>query len=207
MSLRISVFISGSGTTLKNLIDHQQHHELNAEIVQVISSDPAAAGLPFAQQANIPAETVDYRKFQTQEDFSQTIFELVRSSSSQLIVLGGFLRKLVVPQDFENRIINIHPSLIPAFCGRGMYGRRVHQAVLDYGCKLTGCTVHFVDNQYDHGPIIAQHPVSVFDDDDVQTLAARVFAEECWLYPQVINAFAEGQVSVKERQVTISPTD
>ena len=107
-------------------------------------------------------------------------------------------------KEFENRIVNIHPSLIPSFCGKGNYGSRVHQAVLDYGCKITGCTVHFVDEEYDHGPIIAQRSVPVVDGDDAKTLAARVFAAECELYPAVIDQIASGKVSVADRTVSVA---
>jgi phosphoribosylglycinamide formyltransferase-1 len=117
--------------------------------------------------------------------------------------MGGFLRQLSIPDDFENRIINIHPSLIPSFCGKGNYGSLVHQGVLDYGCKLTGCTVHFVDDDYDHGPIIAQASVPVEASDDVKSLAKRVFEAECELLPQVINQIAAGQVKVDGRCVVV----
>ena len=105
--------------------------------------------------------------------------------------------------DFQHRVTNIHPALIPAFCGRGFYGHRVHEAVLEYGAKVSGCTVHFVDNQYDHGPIILQRPVPVRDDDTPDTLAARVFAEECEAYPEAIRLFAEGRLRVEDRRVRI----
>jgi phosphoribosylglycinamide formyltransferase-1 len=117
--------------------------------------------------------------------------------------MGGFLRQLSIADDFENRIINIHPSLIPSFCGKGNYGKRVHQGVLDYGCKLTGCTVHFVDDDYDHGPIIAQASVPVESDDDAKSLAKRVFESECELLPAVINLIAEERVSVGGRIVSV----
>jgi len=122
-----------------------------------------------------------------------------------LIVMGGFLRRLNIPAEYQNKIINIHPSLIPSFCGKGNYGSRVHQAVIDYGCKLTGCTVHFVDDEYDHGPIIAQRSVPVKNDDSVKTLAARVFDAECELLPEVITKIAAGAVSLRGRTVQINP--
>jgi phosphoribosylglycinamide formyltransferase-1 len=118
--------------------------------------------------------------------------------------MGGFLKLVHIPPDFQNRVMNIHPALIPAFCGQGFYGHRVHQAVLDYGCKLTGCTVHFVDQQYDHGPIILQTPVRVRDNDTAETLAARVFEAECEAYPRAIRLFAEGKMHVEGRRVRIA---
>jgi phosphoribosylglycinamide formyltransferase-1 len=117
--------------------------------------------------------------------------------------MGGYLEHLLIPQDFRNRVVNIHPALIPAFCGKGFYGRAVHQAALAYGVKVSGCTVHFVDNEYDHGPIIAQKACPVFDIDTAESLQRRVAELECQLYPQVISAIARGQVSVDGRHVTV----
>jgi phosphoribosylglycinamide formyltransferase-1 len=134
---------------------------------------------------------------------SHTIFESCRRAHVRYVAMGGFLQRVIVPPDFENRIVNIHPSLIPAFCGTGLYGRFVHEAVLQYGCKVSGCTVHFVDNQYDHGPIIAQRCVEVLPSDTPESLAARVFGAECELYPQVLGWLAASQVRVENRRVWI----
>ena len=117
--------------------------------------------------------------------------------------MAGFLKFAPVPADFANRVVNIHPALIPAFCGLGYYGLRVHQAVLDYGAKISGCTVHFVDNQYDHGPIILQRVVPVEEEDTPETLAARVFAAECEALPEAIRLFAAGRVAVDGRRVRV----
>ena len=197
----ISVMISGGGTTLKNLIDRYECGELNAQITQVISNKPNAGGLQYAGDAGIECHVVDHRDYDSVEAFSKAIFDILRLAGADLVVMGGFLRRVTIPEDFVNRVINIHPSLIPAFCGKGNYGRRVHQAVVDYGCKVSGCTVHFVDDQYDHGPIIAQSTVEVKADDSAESLAARVFEAECELYPQVINAFIAGKVRVLDRHV------
>ena len=201
-NFRIAVLISGGGTTLRNLIERRRHDQLEAEIALVISNNPAAKGLGFASDANLDHVTIGHREFDSTEAFSEAVFEQIRLAHADLVVMAGFLRRLTIPEDFTNRVINIHPSLIPAFSGKGHYGARVHQALLDYGCKVSGCTVHFVDDHYDHGPIIAQTPVSVEADDDASQLAARVFEAECELYPQVINAIAAGHVTVKGRHVT-----
>ena len=119
--------------------------------------------------------------------------------------MAGFLKLVPVPSDFENRVLNIHPSLIPAFCGHGLYGHHVHESVLEHGGKVTGCTVHFVDNEYDHGPIIWQQPVPVFDDDTAETLAARVFEVEKEAYPHVLRLLAAGRIRLIGRLVTILP--
>lgn len=203
-SFKISVMISGSGTTLKNLIEKKSAGQLVPEIVQVISSKPDATGIAFAKQASIPVDVLDHRKFDGCESLSNAIFEAVRNSGANLVVLGGFLRKLKIPTDFENRVVNIHPSLIPAFCGKGFYGSHVHQGVIDYGCKISGCTVHYVDDQFDHGPIIAQQPVPVMHDDTAKSLAERVFAQECELYPKTINLLARGRIRLNGRIVEVA---
>ena len=168
-----------------------------------MSNKSDAGGLLFAKEAGIETFVVDHRAFDSTADFSSAVYDVIRPSAPNLLVMGGFLRRLSVAKEFENRIVNIHPSLIPSFCGKGNYGSRVHQAVLDYGCKLTGCTVHFVDDEYDHGPIIAQRSVPVVSGDDAQTLAARVFAAECELYPEVIDQIASGRVRVADRTVCV----
>ncbi len=195
----IAVFISGSGTTLRNLIQWQSRGQLIPRIALVVSSDPKAAGRTFAREAQIPLKDIDWRTCPDAADFSQLAFDACRSAGVPWVALGGFLRKLAIPSDFVNRVVNIHPSLIPAFCGKGFYGARVHRAVLEQGCKVSGCTVHFVDDAYDHGPIIAQVPVAVLPHDTPESLAARVFAEECQIYPRVLNLLARGKITVSGR--------
>ena len=187
---RLAVLISGSGTTLRNLLQWQTAGKLAAQIVLVGSSSADAAGLQYAAAAGIPSFVVDHRTVRDEVEFSRQIFTRCRELTVDYVVLGGFLRKLRIPADFQRRVVNIHPSLIPAFAGKGFYGRRVHEAVLRQGCKITGCTVHFVDDEFDHGPIIDQAAVRVQDSDTPETLAARVFAAECELYPAVINRLA-----------------
>lgn len=184
---KVAVLISGGGTTLRNLIARRDQGELKpVELALVISSNQLAAGNGIAEAAGIPLLVLDYREFRTPEAISRPLFEACRNRQIDLVVMGGFLRKVEVPADFEKRVVNIHPGLIPAFCGQGMYGMRVHQAVVDSGVKQTGCTVHFVDNFYDHGEIIASRTVEVRPGDDARAVAARVFEAECSLYPSVI---------------------
>jgi formyltetrahydrofolate-dependent phosphoribosylglycinamide formyltransferase len=192
--LRLAVLISGGGTTLRNLLDWHAAGKLDAEIVIVGSSNPDAGGLRYAAEANVPAFVVSHREVPGEQESSDRIFAACREAQVDYVVLGGFLRKLCIPSDFARRVINIHPSLIPAFAGKGFYGRRVHEAVLRQGCRVSGCTVHFVDDLFDHGPIIDQEAVRVAEDDTPETLAARVFAAECQLYPTVINRIAAGRV-------------
>ena len=202
--LPIAVLISGGGTTLRNLIERIRAGSLAADIKLVISSSEKARGLQFAAEASIPAFVVNPSDHATPEAFSDAIFAPCREAGVELVVMGGFLKHVLIPPDFENRVINIHPGLIPAFCGKGMYGLRVHQAVLDYGAKVSGCTVHFVDNEYDHGPIIAQRTVPVLDDDSAESLAARVFEQECDIYPEVIQLWKAGRIRVAGRRVFLT---
>ncbi len=201
--LRIAVLISGGGTTLHNFIEKIDAGQLPVEIALVVSSSPAARGLQFAQQAGIPSVVVERATCDCQDAFSCTIFDHCRRAGAALVVMGGFLKRLTIPDDFRNRVLNIHPGLIPAFCGQGLYGHHVHEAVLAYGAKLSGCTVHFADNEYDHGPVILQRAVPVLDDDTPDTLAARVFAAECEAYPEALRLIAEGRVRVEGRRVRI----
>ena len=192
--MRLAVLISGAGTTLRNLIDKIVAGQLRAEIAAVISSTANAKGLRHAAAASLPARVVESASFATPAEFSAAAFGHCRAANVDLVVMGGWLKLVTIPPDFAGRVINIHPALIPLFCGKGMYGPRVHEAVLAAGAKVSGCTVHFVDNRYDEGPIIAQRAVPVLEGDTSASLAARVFAAECELYPQVINWIADGLV-------------
>ncbi|HEY4761259.1 MAG TPA: phosphoribosylglycinamide formyltransferase [Thermoguttaceae bacterium] len=205
-SFRIAVLISGGGTTLKNLIERISNGKLKATISLVISSSPKAGGLRFAQDAHIPNLVLEYKYFPDQEAFSRELFDHCRTADVDLVVMGGFLKQLTIPADYAHRVVNIHPALIPAFCGHGFYGHRVHEAVLEYGAKVSGCTVHFADNQYDHGPVILQKVVPVLDDDTPEVLAARVFQAECEAYPEAIQLIADGRVQVDGRRVRILPS-
>lgn len=202
--LRISVLISGGGTTLANLLKKIEAKELDAVVDLVVSSNPKARGLNIASGAGVPTEVRERSAFPNVEDYSASIFAACRAAQSHLIVMGGFLKLLKIPEDFQGRVVNIHPALIPSFCGKGFYGARVHRAVLDYGCKVTGCTVHFVDNQYDHGPVILQESVPVREDDTAETLAARVFEAECSAYPEALRLFASGGLRLEGRRVAVA---
>ncbi|MDR3233982.1 MAG: phosphoribosylglycinamide formyltransferase [Planctomycetaceae bacterium] len=203
--LRIAVFISGTGRTLKNFIDWIQAGKMSAEIVVVISSAANVAGLQYGEEESIPVEIIERSQYGSLNEFSEANFNVCRSHRADYAVLAGYLRLLEIPKDFENRVLNIHPSLIPAFCGKGYYGNIVHSKVLEYGAKVSGCTVHFVDQDYDRGPIILQKTVEVYENDTPDTLNNRVFAAECLAYPEAIELIAEGRVSVKGRRVRIAP--
>jgi formyltetrahydrofolate-dependent phosphoribosylglycinamide formyltransferase len=205
---RIAVLISGGGTTLRNMIEQIAAGALPVEIAVVVSNVPTARGLQFARDAKIPVAVVERKAFAPaaagQEAFSREIFDHCRRAKADLVVLGGFLKRLVIPEDFAGRVVNIHPALIPAFCGEGFYGRRVHEAVLEYGAKVSGCTVHFADNQYDHGPVILQKAVPVLDDDTPESLGGRIFAAECEVFPEALRLIAAGRVQVEGRRVRIN---
>jgi len=203
--LRLAVLISGTGNTLQNLIERIQLRKLAAEIRLVISSKADAPGVEKARRAGLPVEIVERRAAGSLEAFSRAIFDRCREVQADLVCMAGFLHLVQIPDHFHNRVMNIHPALLPAFGGKGFYGLRVHQAVLEYGCKVSGCTVHFADNEYDHGPIILQRVVPVLDEDTPESLAARVFVEECEAYPEAIRLFAEGRLRVEGRRVRILP--
>ena len=198
------MLISGGGTTLRNLIEKVDGGELDACIELVISSNPDARGLRHAHEAGIESRVIERRGAGDDAAFSRTVFDACRGVDCQIAVMGGFLKFVTIPSDFEWRVVNIHPALIPAFCGQGFYGHHVHQSVLDYGAKVSGCTVHFVDNQYDHGPIILQRVVDVLEGDTAETLAARVFEAECEAYPEALRRIASGRLRTEGRRVIMA---
>jgi phosphoribosylglycinamide formyltransferase-1 len=203
--LKLAVLISGGGTTFRNFLQKKAAGELDVDFALVISSNPQAGGLKFAAEAGIPTRVVQPRDFATAEEFRDAVFGGCREAGVDYVVMAGFLKHVLIPPDFENRVVNIHPALIPSFCGKGFYGLRVHQAVLDYGAKVSGCTIHFVDQVYDHGPIILQKVVPVQNGDTAEVLAARVFEAECEAYPEAIRLLAAGRVRVVGRRVEILP--
>jgi len=199
--VRLAVLISAGGTTLQNLIDRIGDQRLDAEIALVISSHPNVLGLERAEAAGLPTAIITKKETGSRAAFGQAIFDRIRAVQADLVCLAGFLELLPIPEDFAHRVINIHPSLIPAFCGKGYYGHHVHEAALEAGVKVSGCTVHFADNQFDHGPIILQRTVPVLDIDTPETLAARVFEQECEAFPEAIRLFAQGRLKVEGRRV------
>lgn len=203
--LRIAVMISGSGKTLRNLIDKIARNELDAEIRLIVANTFNAPGLQYGEKGNIPMAVIERGEFPSQAEFSAAIFERCRQASVDTVVLAGFLKRIVVPDDFANRVVNIHPALMPSFCGKGFYGHHIHEAVLQQGVKLSGCTVHFVDNRRDHGPIIIQRTVPVLDNDTPASLGARAIEAECQAYPEALGLLAAGRISIDGRRVHIAP--
>jgi formyltetrahydrofolate-dependent phosphoribosylglycinamide formyltransferase len=203
--LNLAILLSGSGRSLENLQRVIAEGRLSARIAVVISSKSEAYGLERARQHGLAAVAVPRQEYQAIEAFNAAINAVLACYTIDLVVLAGFLSLYQPPAVLAGKVMNIHPALLPAFGGKGLYGERVHRAVLAAGVKISGCTVHFADAQYDHGPIILQQAVPVLDDDTVDSLAARVFAVECVLYPQAIQLFAEDRLRIKGRRVYILP--
>ncbi len=201
--INLGVLISGSGGTLQNFIDKIEAGKLNANIHLVISSKSNVAGLGRARKHNIPTAVILRSNYKDTDTFSQAITAELNKYPIDLITLAGFIHLYNIPEKYKGKVMNIHPGLIPAFCGHNYYGHKVHEAVINYGAKASGCTVHFADNVYDNGPIIIQRCVPVFEDDIPETLAARVFKEECEAYPEAIRLFAEGRLKIEGRKVRI----
>jgi phosphoribosylglycinamide formyltransferase-1 len=190
---RLCVLISGGGTTLQNFIDRIADGRFDATICGVVSSKPDAFGVERANRANLP---VTFVPRMPKDTFSDRVFAAVRNCQPDLVCLAGWLHLLTIPPDFNRRVINIHPSLLPAFGGPGMYGRHVHEAVLKGGATESGCTVHYADDEYDTGEIILQRRVPVLPGDTAEALAARVYEAECEAYPEAIRRIADSLRSV-----------
>jgi len=189
--IRIGALISGGGRTVLNIQKEINAGNLNAEIAVVISSRSVVKGVQRAKDAGLKVEIVRRKDFADIERFSCRIAEVLKEAKVDLVVQAGWLCLWQIPTGYENKVMNIHPALLPSFGGQGMWGHHVHQAVLKAGCKVSGCTVHFCTNEYDKGLIIVQRCCEVRDDDDADTLAVRVFEQECIAYPQAIRMFAE----------------
>ncbi|MBQ7066355.1 MAG: phosphoribosylglycinamide formyltransferase [Lachnospiraceae bacterium] len=203
--LKIAVCVSGGGTNLQAIIDGVENRTIeNTEIIAVISNNQNAYALERAKQAGITGICISPKEFASRNDFNDAFLAKMEELNPDLIVLAGFL--VTIPETmidkFENRIINIHPSLIPSFCGVGYYGLKVHEGALERGVKITGATVHFVDKGTDTGPIILQKPVAVMQGDTPKELQKRVMEEAEWIIlPQAINMIAAGKVTVENNQV------
>jgi formyltetrahydrofolate-dependent phosphoribosylglycinamide formyltransferase len=201
--LRLGFLISGSGRTMMNIHELIKQKQLNAQIATVISSRSETAGVEKAKAAKLPLEIIRKKDFPDLGSFSEQIRKNLLAAKVDLVIQAGWLCLWKIPAEFENRVMNIHPALLPAFGGQGMWGHHVHEAVLKTGCKVSGCTVHFCTNEYDKGPIIVQRTCPVMDDDDPDTLAARVFEQECIAYPEAIRLFAADKLVVKDNRVLI----
>lgn len=203
--VRLGVLISGGGTTLINILEYIKQGKLNAEVGVVISSRSTVAGVERAKNVGLEVKIIRKKDYPDIDEFSKRIEDELVAANVDLVVQGGWLCLWKIPDRYENRVMNIHPALLPSFGGQGMWGHHVHEAVLKSGCKISGCTVHFCTNEYDKGPIIVQRSCEVKSDDTADTLAARVFEQECIAYPQAINLFASGKMLIQNGVVKIKP--
>ena len=205
MSVRIAVLCSGGGTNLQALIDAQEAGQIDGEIVLVLSNASKAYALERARKHGLEAKFISKKQAGSDEAFNDAILAELRRVGAELVVLAGYLPIVgaQVVRAYEHRIINIHPALIPAFCGPGMYGHHVHEAVLAYGAKISGATTHFVDEQVDHGGVIMQASVPVLEGDTPDTLAARVLTVEHRILPESVRLFCAGKLGVDGRRVHV----
>jgi len=203
--LNVGVLVSGNGTNLQSIIDKSETGELPAHVVVVISNKSDAYALQRAKNHSIPSYVVRPRDFVDQVSYEQKMIDILNTHKVELVVLAGFMKILSshFVQAFRGRIINIHPSLIPSFCGKDFYGIKVHQAVIDYGVKVTGATVHFVDENVDAGPIIIQRTVEVKDSDTAETIALKVHQIEHEILSEAITLFAQGRLKIVGRRVLV----
>jgi phosphoribosylglycinamide formyltransferase-1 len=203
MTLRCAVLASGQGSNFGALLERQACGDLKVEFVLFIGNNREAGAFARAQAHAIPALHLAPSGFPTEEAYAARLLDELDGHGVELVILAGYMKKLplAVVRVFRHRIVNIHPALLPAFGGKGMYGSHVHEAVIAYGAKLSGVTVHFVDEEYDHGPIILQRAVEVLDGDDANSLAARVLSAEHASYWQAIAAIAEGRIVIEGRRV------
>lgn len=203
--VKIGVLISGSGSNLQALIDGIEEGKIRGEISLIVSNRKDAFGLVRGRNAGIESICIDPKEFHSMEEYNLKVMVEFQKRSIDLIVLAGYLK--ILSQDFisafKNRIINIHPSLIPSFCGDGFYGLKVHQRVIGAGCKISGATVHFVDEGTDTGPIILQKPVEVRDDDTAEKLQKRVLEVEHEILPKAVKLFCENKIQVEGSRTRI----
>jgi formyltetrahydrofolate-dependent phosphoribosylglycinamide formyltransferase len=202
--IRLGVLISGGGRTLLNLDQQIKSRKLSAEVAVVICSRKEIKGVELAKQLGFDPQIIRVKDYPDIEQFSGKIAETLDIAKVDLVIQAGWLCLWNIPKQYEGRVMNIHPALLPSFGGQGMWGHHVHEAVLKAGCKVSGCTVHFCTNEYDKGPIVAQRGCRVMENDTPDTLAARVFELECQVYPEAIQLFAEGRLSIVDDIVRIN---
>ncbi len=202
--IRLGVLLSGGGRTLVNMLERMKSGELAAEVAVVIASRQCK-GVERSEAAGLDVRVVPYKEMPDVQTYSDRLVEILDEAKVDLVILAGFLSFWRIPDRYLGRVMNIHPALLPGFGGHGMYGHRVHEAVLAAGCKVSGCTVHFVNNEYDKGPIVVQRPAPVLEGDTPDDLAARVFEQECIAYPEAIQLFAQGRLTVEGDIVHVAP--
>ncbi len=197
--IRLGVLLSGGGRTLENILAEIDTGRLAnlAQVAVVIASRPGIRGIRVGETAGAGVHVVRRKEYDKVDAYSEAMARVLDEARVDLVCLAGFLSYWLVPDRYAGRVMNIHPALLPAFGGKGMYGHHVHEAVLSRGCKVSGCTVHFVNNEYDAGPIVLQRSVRAYAEDTAERLAARVFREEREAYPEAIRLFAEGKLRLE----------
>ncbi len=189
--VKLGMLVSGGGRTFQNMVEACRRGEVPGEVVALVSSRPGAYALERAKRLGVPAAVVRPRDCSGPVELGEKSFAFLREKGVEWALLGGYMHHIIVPPDYAGRVLNIHPALVPSFCGKGFYGDRVHKAVLEAGVKITGVTVHFVDDEYDHGPIVHQVAVPVEPGDTVESLSARVFEAEKKAYPEALRMVLE----------------
>jgi phosphoribosylglycinamide formyltransferase-1 len=205
--LNIAVFASGKGSNFKAILEAIKTGKIqNAQIVLVVSNNSDAGAIDLARENNIPALHINRKQFETDEDFNSTLTSSLEKHCVNFIALAGYMKKIdpTIVRAFKNRIVNIHPALLPKFGGSGMYGMRVHEAVIESKEKISGASVHIVDEEYDNGPVVLQATIPVEVNDTPSTLAARVLKVEHEIYPEAIRLFSEGRIIVDGRKIIIT---
>ncbi len=202
--MKIAVFVSGTGTNLLNIIKKTKDGFLKSE-VRLVISDRGCEAIEISRSGGIQTAIIDPKNYPDESGYGKVLMQNLEKCEPDLVVLAGFLKRIPnsVVKNFANRIINVHPALLPSFGGKGMYGMKVHRAVLDYGCKVSGATVHVVDTEYDHGPVLLQRCVPVKDDDTPESLASRIHQVEYEVLPEAIKLFEESRVEIEGRKAFI----
>lgn len=203
--LSVAVFASGRGSNFQSILDAVDSGDLDLDVACCVSDRAGAGALDRAAAREIPCVVLNPRDFDDASSYEEALLGALSECRVNFIALAGYLKKIpsVLIRRFRNRILNVHPALLPAFGGKGMYGRKVHEAVIEYGVHWTGATVHLVEEEYDTGPIVLQEAVPVFPDDEPEDVAARVLEVEHRLYPEALRLFAEGRVEVEGRRIRI----
>lgn len=201
--MNLCVLASGWGSNLNSIIHSRKNGKIISDVVLVISNNSASNSLNIARENQIPAVHLSAKQFGSDEEYENRFFELLKQYKVDMIILAGFMKMIPIKivREYKNRILNIHPALIPSFCGKGFYGMKVHEAVLEYGAKVTGVTIHLVDENYDTGPIVLQRTVPVNDDDTAETLQKRVLEVEHEIYPEAIKLFETKKFNISGRRV------
>ncbi len=208
MSLRIGILLSGKGrgSNMRTIVQACREGRIDGEVALVVSTSRETPAIQAAQELGVPTQVIPADEYENHEALDEALIHAFEAAQVRLICLAGYMRLLGPTFLRRFPVMNTHPALLPAFGGKGFFGRRVHEAVLDSGVRFSGPTIHFTDEEYDHGPIVLQAVVPVLDDDTVETLSARVLKEEHRLYPEAIQLFAQGRLRVEGRRVRILPS-